>query len=66
VSFVSILSIECHFSFLDFRKLKCVIKEAPTVYKFYWKPGNPVICEELNQPGDYQVLPEGFTSNLEF
>ncbi|GIY86647.1 NAD-capped RNA hydrolase DXO1 [Caerostris darwini] len=52
-------------SFLDFVK-KCVVEDAPTIYKFYWKPGNPVTCEKLNQPGEYQVLPEGFTSNLEF
>ncbi|XP_055948080.1 decapping and exoribonuclease protein-like [Argiope bruennichi] len=49
--------------FMDYVK-KCVKKDDPSVvYKFYWKPGSPVTCEELTS-ADYQVLPEWYTNNL--
>ncbi|GIY86648.1 decapping and exoribonuclease protein [Caerostris darwini] len=52
--------------FLDFVK-KCVVKDDPSVvYKFYWKPGNPITCEELIQPSEYEILPEWYINNLKF
>ncbi|XP_042907114.1 decapping and exoribonuclease protein [Parasteatoda tepidariorum] len=50
--------------FLDFVK-RCVKKDDPyVVYKFYWKPGSPITCEELKSPTEYQVLPEWYISNF--
>lgn len=57
----SILNFTSHF--MDFIR-HCVIKDDPQiVYKFYWRPGSPITCEELNS-GEYQVLPEWYISNL--
>ncbi|CAL1277924.1 unnamed protein product [Larinioides sclopetarius] len=50
-------------NFMDYVKM-CVKKDDPSiVYKFYWKPGSPVSCEELTST-EYQVLPEWYTSSL--
>lgn len=50
--------------FLDYVKY-CVVKDDPhVVYKFYWKPGSDITCEELDSPSEYQILPEWYLQNL--
>jgi len=50
--------------FLDYVK-SCVKKDNPcVVYKFYWKPGRPITCEELTSPTEFEVLPEWYIKNL--
>lgn len=50
--------------FLNFVK-ESVVKDDPlVVYKFYWRHGFKVSCEELQCPSEYQILPDWYIENL--
>lgn len=52
--------------FLDFVK-ECALKDDPlVVYKFHFKPGSKITCEELECPSEYQILPDWYIENLTF
>ncbi|GFR12862.1 decapping and exoribonuclease protein [Trichonephila clavata] len=43
--------------FMDYIRTHVIKDDPNVVYKFYWRPGCPITCEELTS-SEYQVLPE--------